>query len=992
VQTQTRYYPLHVHISTLFVVLILLVGALIGGLGYRFSHEMLESAANDLSVRISRETRGELERIFAPAQLSASLLGHAPVLAGDTLAQRLPAIDMIRTALDLSSTLSSLYIAYPDGEFFFMRRVLNDAERASFDAPPGTVYIVQSIEHDGGPRGEFRHLDAALRPLRIDDDADYARRYDPRVRDWYREALASGAMVRTAPYVFFSSGQVGTTLAIPAAIADGAVVGADILLETLDASLAAQKITPSTEMVLLDGSGAVVAYGGSAPKTAAVAAGSGRLSLVPLRDFGVPVLAAVAEAWPRAVEEGRQTLQLEIGGERWRAGIQPLQPYGTPLYLVMAVPERELLAAALRIRDVSMWATALIVLLSIPATWGVARALSGPLRALAGEAETIRQFEFSRPIEVRSMVKETHELAVTMGEMKRTIRRFLDITAAVAGERDFDRLLPLLLSETLSAAGADAGVIYLADEAQLTPAVMQHAGEQPLRPTLPPIPLATPHCAVQRALGSAEAAALPLTVVDRTLLGLDPALLPEAQAIAVPLRNRGDELVGALLLLHEGAVGTAQLGFVDALAGAAAVALESQQLIKLQRALFESFVKVIAGAIDSKSPYTGGHCSRVPEVAKRLAQAACDAVDGPYRDFALDDAGWEALHLAAWLHDCGKVTTPEHVVDKATKLEAIHDRVHEVRMRFEVLKRDAEIGCLRAILGGEAQAAAQARLEAEWAELEADFAFVAECNIGGEAMAPERLERLQRVAARTWLRTLDDRLGISTDELARKARTPPAPLPAVERLLADKPEHLFERRASERFGPGNPWGFRMDVPQWLYDRGELHNLSVERGTLTAEDRYKINEHVVQTEIMLRQLIYPHHLRNVPDIAAAHHEKMDGSGYPKRLTREQLGPLARMMAIADIFEALTAIDRPYKKGKTLSESIAIMQRMAAEQHIDDELFELFLRAGVYLDYARRFLRPEQIDEVDVEAVLGTAHPCQARGDAGPPTQPRSAGGR
>jgi hypothetical protein len=360
-------------------------------------------------------------------------------------------------------------------------------------------------------------------------------------------------------------------------------------------------------------------------------------------------------------------------------------------------------------------------------------------------------------------------------------------------------------------------------------------------------------------------------------------------------------------------------------------------------------------------------------VAKRLAQAACDAVDGPYRDFALDDAGWEGLHLAAWLHDCGKVTTPEHVVDKATKLEAIHDRVHEVRMRFEVLKRDAEIACLRAILGGEAQAAARARLEAEWAELEADFAFVAECNIGGEAMAPERLERLQRVAARTWLRTLDDRLGISADELARKARTPPAPLPAVERLLADKPEHLFERRASERFGPGNPWGFRMEVPQWLYDRGELHNLSVERGTLTAEDRYKINEHVVQTEIMLRQLIYPRHLRSVPDIAAAHHEKMDGSGYPKRLTREQLGPLARMMAIADIFEALTAVDRPYKKGKTLSESIAIMQRMAAERHIDDELFELFLRAGVHRDYAQRFLRPEQIDEVDVEAVLGAAHP-------------------
>jgi hypothetical protein len=230
------------------------------------------------------------------------------------------------------------------------------------------------------------------------------------------------------------------------------------------------------------------------------------------------------------------------------------------------------------------------------------------------------------------------------------------------------------------------------------------------------------------------------------------------------------------------------------------------------------------------------------------------------------------------------------------------------------------------------------------------------------------LARLQEIAARTWTRTLDDRLGISHEEKLRKERTPPAPLPVAEPLLADKPEHRFERGARDAMPADNPWGFRMPVPELLYNRGELYNLSVARGTLSDEERYKINEHIVQTLIMLNELPFPKHLREVPEIAAGHHEKMDGTGYPRRLTRDQMSPVARMMAIADIFEALTAVDRPYKKGKTLSEAIRIMTFMKRDGHIDPELFELFLRAGVYREYAEAHLRPEQIDEVDVEAAL------------------------
>jgi hypothetical protein len=235
-------------------------------------------------------------------------------------------------------------------------------------------------------------------------------------------------------------------------------------------------------------------------------------------------------------------------------------------------------------------------------------------------------------------------------------------------------------------------------------------------------------------------------------------------------------------------------------------------------------------------------------------------------------------------------------------------------------------------------------------------------------MAPEKITRLKTIAQRTWMRTLDDRIGISHEEKARKERAPAPVLPAAEPLLADKTEHVFERRPEDCVPEDNKWGFRMTVPERLYDRGELHNLSVVRGTLSDEERYKINEHMVQTVKMLTGLPFPKHLRNVPELAIAHHEKMDGTGYPKRLKKEEMSPVARMMAIADIFEALTAADRPYKKGKTLSEAIKIMSFMKKDQHIDPDLFDLFLRSGIYREYAERYMNPEQIDVVDIAQYL------------------------
>jgi len=975
----TRRFPLHVHISTLFIVLILLVGGVIGGLGYRSSQEILSTTAADLNTRIGRETLGEFTNLIGPAEMATRLVSHDGITRTHTLTERLNYLGFMRAALDNSAALTSIYVGYGNGDFFMLRRFYDAAEGQSFNAPAEAVYMVQSIEHTGegnekSALGSFIFFDAGLKRLRQDDLPDYATTYDPRSRGWYQLAQASSGQIKTQPYVFFSSKKVGTTIANRANNAD-AVVGADIRLETLDQSLARQKVTPGTHVVLTNQDGLIIADENLA-HAIKLSAADGKPALPHLAELGIPVLTRLAALMPTIDKSGDGlNLALDVDGASWHASLRPVKLEGAkPLYLITAIPDAELMLAAERLMRHAVIATVLVILLAIPITWVLARRISGPLRQLAHEAEAIRRFEFSQPIKVNSLVLEVSNLTLTMDSMKRTIRRFLEVTHAIADEKDFDRLLPRLLSETMAAADAEAGVLYLADNAHLRPATALRSDGSALTAGDASVAIADCGPLLASALASRRALGSRLSAADIAALRLPVGDEATDHAVAVPLLNRSDVLVGMMLLIRAEACDPAQISFIEALSGSSAVSLESKELIHAQKVLFESFIQLIASAIDAKSPYTGGHCARVPELTKMLARAACTETSGPYKDFELDEEAWEAVHVAAWLHDCGKVTTPEYVVDKATKLETLYDRIHEIRMRFEVLKRDAEIACLQAIAAGEPEAAARARLAATLAGLDADFAFIAECNEGGEFMAPEKLERLRNIAARTWTRTLDDRIGISHEEKARKARAPAPELPAVEPVLADKPEHIFERQARDRMPPDNKWGFRMAVPDVLYNKGELYNLGVARGTLSEEERYKINEHIVQTLIMLTQLPFPKHLRNVPEIAAGHHEKMDGTGYPRRLTRDEMSPVARMMAIADIFEALTAVDRPYKKGKTLSEAIRIMSFMKKEHHIDPELFDLFLRSEVYREYAELYMKPEQIDSVDIAAYLDQTHPA------------------
>ena len=393
--------------------------------------------------------------------------------------------------------------------------------------------------------------------------------------------------------------------------------------------------------------------------------------------------------------------------------------------------------------------------------------------------------------------------------------------------------------------------------------------------------------------------------------------------LTVPMLDHEGELVGVLQLINaqdpdSGAIrpfsGTDQR-FIEALAAQAAVAITNGQLIVQLGELLEGLVNLINIGIDEKSPYTGRHCQFVPELTMMLAEAVHATDSGPMADFRMTDAGRKELWLAGLLHDCGKITTPVHVVDKATKLEAIFDRIHLVDTRFEVLLRDCEIRALKEKCLPSADAGAiDARLAQEQAALRVDREFLRAANVGGEGMAAADQERVRRIAAYRYT---------------------------------------------------GPDGLERD----FLDAEEVENLSVRFGTLLDSEREIINNHITVTIRMLESLPWPKHLKNVPEFAGGHHERMDGKGYPRGLTRDQMSVQARVMAIADIFEALTARDRPYKKGKQLSESLHILGKFALNGHIDPDLFDIFVRSKTWLAFARKNMDPSQIDEVDEASIPG-----------------------
>ncbi|MEZ5964817.1 MAG: HD domain-containing phosphohydrolase [Planctomycetota bacterium] len=539
---------------------------------------------------------------------------------------------------------------------------------------------------------------------------------------------------------------------------------------------------------------------------------------------------------------------------------------------------------------------------------------------------------------------------LSVDELVTRLEQLNDIGVALSKEKDLARLLEQIVQAAKALTHADAGTLYRVTDDGLcrfeivrTDSLgLAYGGTSGQAIPFAPIPLRHRDGAPNDTMVVVHAALSGRTVniedayVDERFdfsgtRAFDARTGYRSKSfMTVPMKNHEGQIIGVLQLINAEDPDTGEVvRFADAdqrlaesLASQAAIALTNRILIEQLEDLFESFIELINVAIDEKSPYTGGHCQRVPVLTMMLADAATHAAQGPLAGVRLSDKQLQELKLASLMHDCGKLTTPVNIVDKATKLQKICDRIELVATRFAVLKRDAEIAALQAkselahSAPGDVAglAAIDAELRSRHAELDSDLAFLRQCNLGGETMAEAQIERVERIAAQVFV----DAAGSA-------------------------------------------------VP--VLDADEVQNLSVQRGTLTQADRQCINNHAAMTHKMLAALPWPRHLRNVPAIAGSHHERLDGKGYPRGLRGSALSTQARILAIADVFEALTAKDRPYKPGKPLSESLRILGSMVVEGAIDPQLFDVFVRAKVYLDYAQRFLDPAQVDTVDENALPG-----------------------
>ncbi len=393
-----------------------------------------------------------------------------------------------------------------------------------------------------------------------------------------------------------------------------------------------------------------------------------------------------------------------------------------------------------------------------------------------------------------------------------------------------------------------------------------------------------------------------------------------------------------------------------------------------QEKLLEGFIHLIAETIDVKSSHTGEHCRRVPIIAKMLTKEADKADFGELKNFKIktgDDL--KALEWSAWLHDCGKLVVPEHVIDKATKLETVYNRIHEIRTRFEVLLRDAKIRYLEDLLIGEDAKIAKDILDKKIKKLHSDFEFIAEVNLGEKPLSKEDKKRLQEIANIEWERNFSNQIGISWQERELLGNIIKEEIfPVKEKLLLDGAIYQIPRERKD-FEIFRREKVTMKIPDLLYNKGELYNLSIDQGTLTQEERFKINEHAIHTIRMLKELPWTPHLKRIVEDAGNHHEHLDGTGYPRSLTKKDLSIPARIMAIADIFEALTSSSRPYKRPKSLSVSLKIMAQMAKNQKIDAELFVIFLKEDIHIKFAKLYLNPEQLDleNIDKKELIATA---------------------
>jgi HD-GYP domain-containing protein (c-di-GMP phosphodiesterase class II) len=517
-------------------------------------------------------------------------------------------------------------------------------------------------------------------------------------------------------------------------------------------------------------------------------------------------------------------------------------------------------------------------------------------------------------------------------DLKLQVQNLVRIGTALSSERNIDVLLEMIVDESRRFTGADGGTLYVVSDDgdyldwkilhnQTMGTRMGGASGKPIH--LPPVPFVIdgrPNtsnvCAACAHTGN------PINIPDAyeadgydfpgTRLYDKTNNYRSKSVLVVPLRNHEDDIIGVLQLINAKDTGSDEViafssdaqDLVIALASQAAVAITNTQLISDLRHLFDAFIETIATAIDEKSSYTAGHVRRVADLTMRIAGAINRSKEEAWVDIKFSADELDELRIAAWMHDVGKITTPEYVVDKSTKLETIHDRTEIIQARWEIMKRDLTIEALKQGLPDADLNALTEGLEEKFKTLDSELEFIRGCNLGGEFMADDDVERLESLAKRQ------------------------------VRIQGEAQPTISEN--------------------------ELYNLSIRKGTLTEEERLIIQNHAAISIKMLSQLPFSKTLKHVPEYAGGHHEKLNGQGYPQGLTSEQLPLQARILAVADVFEGLTASDRPYRQPMLLKKAMEIVRFMVSDGELDERIVDVFEASGVVRAYAEKELLPTQFD--------------------------------
>ena len=929
-------YSLNIHITTLFMALVTFVSVTLIGINYFNSHHLLTETAKKLSRDDALVLESAFQRKIGPILTALDFMSTSSSIdSHDNPGKNLDFWAALKLTFQKNKNLVALFYGNDDGDFTLVRSLATNADRERFNAPEKAALMVNSTRASG--LNAFYFYDGAYREVGRNKFNDNT--FDPRIRPWYRNAEDDGATRITQPYEFFFLKKPGVTLS-KLAFNKNSVVGADFTLESLSNQIAEMGHSPSTRIVLFDNQFEVLAHHNiEVDQTIDQTLANGVFSAIMNRSSSQMIYETVTK-----------------DGEDWSVTLPPVSlNKGTRLLLAEATPQSELLTELISIRDQQISIAIILMILCTTAVWLLAGRLTLPLKELVRQTGNISRFDFRKTRYEKSAIREVANLTDAIELMEHTLYDLFNLLRETAKNDDFSLLAKTITKQSFIITKAETIVLYVKDEHSHRYQVEASHAIIPFKLDLDELLSTTAW--IDTALKKGETVHLNR---EENALARYRDSLYNSDLYFFPLQNRNKELVGMLVLGYERSITPEQFekhDFLRELLSFAELAKENIDRIDQQKEMLSVFVELIAAAIDKKSPHTANHCQRVPKLTEMLVQAAAEDQDY-FPFFSMSKSQWEELHLASWLHDCGKVTTPDHVIDKGTKLETVYDRIHEIRMRFEVLKLDAEIDYWRELCNGGNEIQLKQELMEKHRVLDNEFNFIAQCNTGQQRMDDEALSKLQTIAKRQWTRTLNDDLGISLTEQSRRGAT--AKLPVQENLLSDKQEHKILWGPEDKHNDDWKSEFVLQPGELKNNRGELYNLSISRGTLNDEERFIINDHIIQTIEMIDCLPFPAHLKGVPEIVGGHHERIDGGGYPRGIKSSELSVQARVMAVADIFEALTSRERPYKKAHSLEETTRIMTDMAIGGHLDPKLFLLFLEQNLDEIYAHEFLSQKSSD--------------------------------